>query len=269
MSGLYDSTTNFDLNSVGVPVTGIAAFCLAVTAENVIKDTDLGGPSLALPAGYLRLGLYKEDGGVEEGRDDEDATSFFQEGEKLAGASTQTVSVGLAEDNVNVNRLIDGKEPDENGVVYVDSSLPDAKFILFIATRYKNGFELRRNGVARIQSVEVDQEERGSVKAKKVTFEWVPDALFNNAPYKKWLGVPGGITVQLDQQPASVAVSKTIVLHATVTPSNGQTIVWTSSDPLTAKVENGTVTGVKAGGPVTITASVGKQKATCKVTVQS
>lgn len=183
-----DSSGN-DLSAVGVPLTGLAAIA-PVDAANVIADADMGKTPLALVEAYVKLGLYKQDGGPQEARDDEDAIEFFQQGYKIAGDGTLTIQINLAEDNEAVNKLIDGKEPNEQGVVYVDSNLPDALWILFVATRFKNGTELRRNGVARVQAVEVDQEERGSVRGKSVTLEWVPDDLFNGSPYKKWLGKP-------------------------------------------------------------------------------
>lgn len=183
-----DSSGN-DLSAVGVPLTGLAAIA-PVDVANVIADADMGKSPLDLPEAYSKLGLYKQDGGPQEARDDEDAIEFFQQGYKIAGDGTLTLQVNLAEDNATVNKLIDGKEPNEQGVVYVDSNLPDALWILFASTRFKNGNELRRNGVVRVQAVEVDQEERGSVRGKSVTLEWVPDELFGGSPYKKWLGKP-------------------------------------------------------------------------------
>ena len=230
---------DYDLNEVGIPITGMAAFA-PLAAGNVIADEDMGKPDITFPAAYRRLGLYKEDGGAEEGRDDKDATEFFQQGYKFPGESTQTVKIGLAEDNPNVNALIDGKEPDANGVVYVDSSLPSTRFLLFVATRYKNGRELRRLGVARIKEVEVDQEERGSVKAKSVTFEWSPDPLLKNAPFKKWLGIPGGIKVHISAATAKVKVNTTVRLSATTEPA-GQVVTWTTSDKDKATVVDGLV----------------------------
>ena len=126
---LYDSS-QFEIDDVGIPITGVAAYA-PVTEANIIKDEDLGKATLTLPEAYRRLGLYKEDGGVEEERDDDDAIELFQEGYKLAGKSTTSVKIGLAEDNENVNRLIDGIEPNEHGVVYVPSSLPSNTILLF------------------------------------------------------------------------------------------------------------------------------------------
>lgn len=264
---LYASE-DFHLDEVAVPLTGVAAFA-PVAAQNVISDQDMGAATLALPAAYRRLGLYKNDGGVEEERDDEDATEFFQDGYKIAGLSKQSVKIGLAEDNENVNVLIDGREPNEHGVIYVPASLPSATFLLFVATKYKNGKELRRLGVARISAVEVDQEERGSVKGKTVTFEWVPSPLLDMAPFKKWLGVPGGVTIAVSPKTAQVKVGKTVKLKATVTP-DGRPVKWESDKPESARVdETGLVTALKSeGSPVTITASSGGKSDTATVTVQ-
>ena len=103
------TTTDFDLNAVGIPLTGVAAFA-PVTEANVIPDTDLGSPTITLPAAYRSLGLYKEDGGPQDERDDDDALEFFQDGYKLPGNSTVTVQIGLAEDNLNVNALIENMD---------------------------------------------------------------------------------------------------------------------------------------------------------------
>ena len=63
---LYDSS-QFEIDDVGIPITGVAAYA-PVTEANIIKDEDLGKATLTLPEAYRRLGLYKEDGGVEEER---------------------------------------------------------------------------------------------------------------------------------------------------------------------------------------------------------
>lgn len=178
-----------DLSAVSVPVTGMAAYA-PVDAANVVADADMGDKPLALPVAYKKLGLYKQDGGPQDGREDGDKMEFFQQGYALNGESSLSLTINLAEDNPNVNALIHGKEPNSAGVIYVDAFLPEATFILFAVTRYRNGSERRRNGVARVSAVEVDQETRGEVRGKAVTFEWVPDDLFDGHPYKEWLGTP-------------------------------------------------------------------------------
>jgi len=79
---------------------------------------------------------------------------------------------------------------------------------------------------------------------------------------------PTGVTgITLDKASASVQVGKTLTLTATIEPAEAtDTVIWESSDNTIATVEDGVVTGVKAG-TATITAEAGGKKATCKVTV--
>ena len=73
--------------------------------------------------------------------------------------------------------------------------------------------------------------------------------------------------IELSKPSLSVEVGKTANLAVKVTPSDATgTVVWSSSDEKIAKVQNGIVTGVKAGD-ATITASIDNLKATCEVTV--
>lgn len=67
---------------------------------------------------------------------------------------------------------------------------------------------------------------------------------------------------------AKITTGKSFTLKATVAPSNTtDKVVWKSSNTKVATVSaNGTVKAVKAGTAV-ITATAGKVKATCKVTV--
>lgn len=184
-----------DLDAVGVPITGLAAFA-PVAAENVIAKNELGASPLVLPAAFKRLGLYKQDGGPADTRDSDDAIEFFQTGYAIAGNGTRTVQIGLAEQNPAVQELIEGATPDTNGVIEVSASLPNNRFILFVTTRYRNGKEKRRIGVANITAVEPDQQERGSVEGSKVTFTWREDDLFNGAPFWQWgPAVPGSVVV--------------------------------------------------------------------------
>lgn len=180
-----------DLGAVGVPITGMAAFA-PLAAENVLTKAELGASPLVLPPAYRKLGLYKVDGGPAPGRETEDPIEFFQIGYTLAGAGTRSIVITLAEQNANVQRLIEGAEPDENGVIEVSSSLPDNRFILFAGTKYRNRLEKRQLGVASVTSVELDQQERGSVEGAAVTFTWAEHDLFNGAPFWQYgPAVPG------------------------------------------------------------------------------
>ena len=187
-----DSQGN-DLEAVGVPITGIAAFA-SVAAANVIAKSALGAHPLELPAGAKRLGLYKVDGGPAASRENGDPIEFFQKGYTLAGEGTRAVVINLAEQNAHVQQLIEGAEPDENGVIEVSSSLPDNRFILYVITRYRGGKEKRQVGVAAVTAVEPDQQTRGEVEGSAVTFTWQEDPLFNDAPFWSWgPAVPGAV----------------------------------------------------------------------------
>ena len=185
-----------DLGAVGVPITGLAAVA-PLAIENVIAKAELGAHPLVLPPAFGKLGLYKEDGGPTDARESEDPIKFFQIGYSLAGPGSRTVQINLAEQNAQVQKLIEGVEPDVNGVIEVSASLPDNRFILLVVTKYKNGAEKRRIGVASVTAVEPDQEERGAVAGQNVTFTWAEDPLFNDAPYWQWgPAVPGAPAVQ-------------------------------------------------------------------------
>lgn len=180
-----------DLGAVGVPITGLASFA-PVDMTNRIAEADLGASPLVVPAGHKRLGLYKTDGGPQDGWDTDDAIEFFQKGYTLSGDGTRSVQISVAEDNDNVLALTEGIAPDENGIIKVSSSLPDNLFILLVVTRYRNGKERRREGVASLTAVEPDQEERGSVAGKKLTFTWQENDLFDGSPFWQWgPAVPG------------------------------------------------------------------------------
>ncbi len=183
-----DSQGN-DLNAVGVPLTGVAATA-PVAIGNVIAKADLGASPLVLPVAAKRLGLYKVDGGPAPARESGDAIEFFQKGYTIAGDGTRTVVINLAEQNANVQALIEGATPDVNGVIEVSSSLPNNRFILYVITKYRNGTEKRQEGVAAVTSVEPDQQTRGEVEGQAVTFTWQEDDLFNGAPFWQWIGTP-------------------------------------------------------------------------------
>ena len=177
------------LGAVPVPIGGRVAYA-PYAADNVIADADLGATPLNLPKDYKHLGLVKQDGAPQHQREAGDAQEFWQPGYTLAGDGTRSVQVNLAENNDAVLALTEGKAPDENGIIYVDSSLPDARLILFLATSYKNGTEDRFNGVAQVTAIEIDQDTRGEVRGRNVTLTWQADELFGGSPFKMWHGTP-------------------------------------------------------------------------------
>ncbi len=114
-----DSAGN-DLDAVGIPISGLAAIA-PVLAENVIEKADLSASPVVLPAAYKRLGLFKVDGGPQNARETGDAIEFFQIGYKQAGDGTRSVTINLAEFNDAVQMLIEGVEPDADGVIEASS----------------------------------------------------------------------------------------------------------------------------------------------------
>jgi hypothetical protein len=191
---LVDANGN-SLSAVKVPITGKASFA-PYAAENIISDEDMGANPIVLPAAHKILGLFKEDGGFADGRDDGDPIKLFQQGYQLPGEGSRNVAIGLAEENSSVQALIEDKTPDEHGVIYVDSSLPDNRFVLFTLERFKNKYERRRCGIANITSVDYDQSTRGDIEGVTVTFTWVEDELLQGAPFKQWFGKPGATPIQ-------------------------------------------------------------------------
>lgn len=178
-----------DIGAVGVPITGFAAVQLT-GGPTFVDSADGAATPLALPSGYQKVGLFKVDGGPQDGGDAGDAIEFFQQGYKLAGDDTPTVQINLAQFDAMVRKLTTGQTPDANGMIKVQGLTPDHVFPLFLATKYKNGWSRRRNGMARISAVEVDQETRGEVNGRATTFEWIFDETVGGF-YREWLVPPG------------------------------------------------------------------------------
>lgn len=76
-------------------------------------------------------------------------------------------------------------------------------------------------------------------------------------------------SVTLNAAALDLEIGETFELTAQVAPENAtdKTVVWTSSDPAIARVEDGVVTAV-APGTVTVTAAAGDVTAECRVTVK-
>jgi hypothetical protein len=174
-----------DLKAVSIPLTGFAAVDFAGTAGFLAPEVGGTWP-LILPTGYEKLGLFKVDGGPQDSSETEDAIEFFQDGYKMAGASTMTVQVNLAQFDANVRRLTTGKTPDANGMIVVTQATPDNTFPFVTVTAFKNGAKLVRSGMSRVSAVERDQETRGEVNGRATTFEWVYDETIGGY-YREWL----------------------------------------------------------------------------------
>ncbi|MEK0215837.1 hypothetical protein [Bifidobacterium mongoliense] len=179
-------TAGNDLSKVNIPIGGALAFA-PYDKANVIADADLGATPLKLPAAYKTLGLMKKDGAPQTSIDQEDSTEFWQKGYEKPGDATRTVEVTAAEDNPAVLQLTEGKTPNVDGIIYVDSSLPAARIMLSELVKYRDGgVERRRNGVAQVTKVEPGQDSRGENPGVKITLKWQEDPLFNGSPYKQF-----------------------------------------------------------------------------------
>lgn len=76
-------------------------------------------------------------------------------------------------------------------------------------------------------------------------------------------------SISLTSDAETVDIGDTVTLTAAVLPENStDEVIWTSSDDTVATVEDGVVTGVKAGN-ATITAKAGDKTATCAITVNN
>ncbi|AOT24306.1 major tail protein [Propionibacterium phage B3] len=168
---MAQDTEGNDLNSVGIPLTGFIAVQLE-GAPTFVEAATGGTEKVELPVGYVKVGLFKDDGGPQDASDKDDDIEFFQDGYKLGGKQTRTVQVTLAEFNDIVRELMAGKKPDVNGMIVVDEDNNNS-FPIFTAVKFKNGVTVRRNGMGRIQKIEPDQDTRGEVKGNAVTFEWL------------------------------------------------------------------------------------------------
>ena len=78
-------------------------------------------------------------------------------------------------------------------------------------------------------------------------------------------------SVTLDKTSVELKKGETVTLTATVAPKNAtnKNVIWSSSDPSIAKVDNGVVTAIESGtATITVTTEDGGLKASCSVTVK-
>ena len=101
--------------------------------------------------------------------------------------------------------------------------------------------------------------------------DWVPEGYAAVNTENVWNVIQTAVSgITLDKTTASVNTGKNISLTATVTPDTAldKEVIWTSDNTDIATVENGVVTGVKAGSAViTATTKDGGYTAQCTVTV--
>lgn len=257
-----------DLTKVFVPITGFLAVQLTGEAKWVEPAAGAATP-LVLPEGYVKVGLFKQDGGPQDGGDKEDDIEFFQEGYKLGGSKSRTLQVTLAEFNDVVRQLTTGKTPDANGMITVDGD-NDSTFPMFEVLKGKNGMSLRRNGLGRIQTVEPDQSTRGEAGGNAVTFDWIRNDEWGGF-YREWLIDPNApktltsVTVTSETGgtlPTNLKAGATLKLGAKATYTDGTSSMatsqatFTSLDTAIATVNGNTLTLIKEG-TAKVTATIG------------
>lgn len=166
-----DSAGN-DLSAVKVPLTAFAA--IGEIGGTLMEQTALEAANLSLPTGYDYLGLFTQDGGPTEEVEAGDQLYFFQPAYSLPSGSDEiTETLVLAEDNPVVRRLVYGSAGTGNTHIKT-GAVPTGSFPYLRVTRYKNGTELRRNGMVHVTEIEPGQETRGEVRSVAITFayEW-------------------------------------------------------------------------------------------------
>lgn len=93
-------------------------------------------------------------------------------------------------------------------------------------------------------------------------------AAVNNGVYYTTEDLAAGAKITLSETAVSLFPNSELTLTAKVEGIDGADLVWTSSAPAVATVENGVVTVISSGSAV-ITAAVGEVTASCTVTVRS
>ena len=111
--------------------------------------------------------------------------------------------------------------------------------------------------------------ENGTVKAIKVGFATITaKAGDKTATCAIDVEATPVTSITLDKTAASLRAGQSIMLTATVNPSDAtdKTVSWSSSNPSVAAVENGVVKAIKVGS-ATISAKAGSEIAKCEVTI--
>ncbi len=138
------------------------------------------------------------------------------------------------------------------------------------ATNKKYTYTSSNSTVARVNDKGVVTACSGGSVLITVTTE---DGGFTRSCYVTVKAKPVAVTgISLNQKTVTMAETESLKLYATVLPENAanQNITWASSDSSIVKVENGTITALKAGNStITVKTEEGGFTDTCKVTVVS
>ena len=164
------------------------------------------------------------------------------------------------EDNVTVDGV--------NGTIAIAANSAEAEEYVYVIDMVMRGGALRRIVIPAGVLSEVGDivYKSDEAVAYEVTLDALPDASGNS--HYDYIQLATGTTLGLaiDKSSVSVAHGSTTQLVATTTPA-GMHVIWGSSDPSKATVDqSGLVTGVAAGS-ATITVSFAGISKTCAVTI--
>ena len=182
------------------------------------------------------------------------ATITAKAGDKTATCSITVVATPVT--SISLNHTTISLQVDETETLYATVSPSDATDKTVTWSSSNTGVATVKNGVVtahKIGTATITAQAGGKTATCTVTV------------------VATQVTsVTLNKTSASLKVSETVTLVATVSPSDAtdKTVTWSTSDASVATVKNGVVTALKVG-TATITAKAGDKTATCKITVEA
>lgn len=230
--------------STGAQVTDIHYLRLRNTGEEAVTFT-LAELSLANSLRDARFAGTEGQEGHEIGKafDDDLATSYIP----AEGAGSLTWRIG---------------DPQQIGAVYIVSD-PDMETDAQVSVMNEKGEWLNKGALMPGLTEATDLEWEGAIRAVKVEWQTGTPQIM-----EMYTVEPRTVGITLDRSEAKVQIGETVKLRAevVVAPDVDRTIVWTSSDPEVASVEDGVVTAHNAG-QATITAAVAGYSASCEIVV--
>ena len=155
------------LAAVNVPVTGFVAVNFTATQPPSFNSIATG----ALPTGYEYLGLLTDDGGYSEDFRVGDLVQLFDGRFYRCDDESASFTVTCAEDNPTVRVLL-GVTGDTPQAKARAGAAISREIGVVAVTKYANGAQTVRGGIANITDVSHGDGERGSVATAEIEFQW-------------------------------------------------------------------------------------------------